>query len=458
MLSVRNIGKQYVGERKVDALKELSFDLDEGKFLSIVGRSGSGKSTLLAAIGGISRPSSGEILVNGINQWSLQDDAHADFRNRAIGYVFQFASLLPTLRAIDNVALPALVGGTLSDKEAYARAHLLLNQVGLGERFDFFPGQLSGGEQRRVAIARALINAPSLLLADEPTADLDEQTEEEILNLIIDIQRAYNLTLVVVTHNPAIAKRADRLLEMRDGQAVSDIAQQSNDAEIVETRKLFDVDADAAKLEHVSLGEGIERLLGKLFVFVLPMVLLFWAINYGVAFYEHQVLAAKEEERSAVEELAMRDLRADVKDVTFGPGKSFIVSIYLRNMTDDKPIYVMSPTVRGFIQMGSSWQEVPMKPVAASKTKVEKITGEKIYQYSMEPETSGFAELLPYYMHIRMSNDILVSPSSQPKTDLIERSDNYYVYLKPHNADDAQILKKMKFPGKPPVWIPMPPH
>lgn len=458
MLSVRNIGKQYVGERKVDALKELSFDLDEGKFLSIVGRSGSGKSTLLAAIGGISRPSSGEILVNGINQWSLQDDAHADFRNRAIGYVFQFASLLPTLRAIDNVALPALVGGTLSDKEAYARAHLLLNQVGLGERFDFFPGQLSGGEQRRVAIARALINAPSLLLADEPTADLDEQTEEEILNLIIDIQRAYNLTLVVVTHNPAIAKRADRLLEMRDGQAVSDIAQQSNDAEIVETRKLFDVDADAAKLEHVSLGEGIERLLGKLFVFVLPMVLLFWAINYGVAFYEHQVLAAKEEERSAVEELAMRDLRADVKDVTFGPGKSFIVSIYLRNMTDDKPIYVMSPTVRGFIQMGSSWQEVPMKPVAVSKTKVEKITGEKIYQYSMEPETSGFAELLPYYMHIRMSNDILVSPSSQPKTDLIERSDNYYVYLKPHNADDAQILKKMKFPGKPPVWIPMPPH
>lgn len=458
MLSVRNIGKQYVGERKVDAVKELSFDLDEGKFLSIVGRSGSGKSTLLAAIGGISRPSSGEILVNGINQWSLQDDAHADFRNRAIGYVFQFASLLPTLRAIDNVALPALVGGTLSDKEAYARAHMLLNQVGLGERFDFFPGQLSGGEQRRVAIARALINAPSLLLADEPTADLDEQTEEEILNLIIDIQRAYNLTLVVVTHNPAIAKRADRLLEMRDGQAVSDIAQQSNDAEMVETRKLFDVDADAAKLEHVSLGEGIERLLGKLFVFVLPMVLLFWAINYGVAFYEHKVLAAKEEERSAVEELAMRDLRADVKDVTFGPGKSFIVSIYLRNMTDDKPIYVMSPTVRGFIQMGSSWQEVPMKPVAASKTKVEKITGEKIYQYSMEPETSGFAELLPYYMHIRMSNDILVSPSSQPKTDLIERSDNYYVYLKPHDADDAQILKKMKFPGKPPVWIPMPPH
>lgn len=458
MLSVRNIGKQYVGERKVDAVKELSFDLDEGKFLSIVGRSGSGKSTLLAAIGGISRPSSGEIFVNGVNQWSLPDDAHADFRNRAIGYVFQFASLLPTLRAIDNVALPALVGGTLSDKEAYARAHMLLNQVGLGERFDFFPGQLSGGEQRRVAIARALINAPSLLLADEPTADLDEQTEEEILNLIIDIQRAYNLTLVVVTHNPAIAKRADRLLEMRDGQAVSDVAQQSNDAEIVETRKLFDLDADAAKLEHVSLGEGIERLLGKLFVFVLPMVLLFWGINYGVAFYEHKVLAAKEEERSAVEELAMRDLRADVKDVTFGPGKSFIVSIYLRNMTDDKPIYVMSPTVRGFIQMGSSWQEVPMKPVAASRTKVEKITGEKIYQYSMEPENMGFAELLPYYMHIRMSNDILVSPSSQPKTDLIERSDNYYVYLKPHSADDSQILKKMKFPGKPPVWIPMPPH
>ncbi|MBC7998558.1 MAG: ABC transporter ATP-binding protein [Leptolyngbya sp.] len=458
MLSVRNIGKQYSGERKVDALKELSFDLDEGKFLSIVGRSGSGKSTLLAAIGGISRPSSGEVLVNGVNQWLLNDNAHADFRNRAIGYVFQFASLLPTLRAIDNVALPALVGGTLSDKEAYARAHLLLNQVGLGERFDFFPGQLSGGEQRRVAIARALINAPSLLLADEPTADLDEQTEEEILNLIIDIQRAYNLTLVVVTHNPAIAKRADRLLEMLDGQAINDVAQCVEKTPAEQARKLFDVDAEAAKLEHVSLGEGIERLLGKLFMFVIPMIVLFWGINYGVAFFEHKVLEAKEEERSAVEELAMRDLRADVKDVTFGPGKSYIVSIYLRNMTDDKAIYVMSPTVRGFIQIGSSWQEVPLKAVAASKTKVEKITGEQIYQYSMEPETAGYTQLLPYYMHIRLSNDILVSPSSQPKTDLIERSDNYYVYLKPHSADDSLILKKMKFPGKPPVWIPMPPH
>ncbi len=464
MLTLTNVGKKYAGERSVEAVKDVSFVLERGQFLSLMGRSGSGKSTLLASIGGISKPTSGKVIIDGVDQWSLSDDEHSDFRNRSIGYVFQFASLLPTLRAIDNVALPALVGGTLSAKEAYARARVLLSQVGLAERQDFYAAQLSGGEQRRVAIARALINAPQLLLADEPTADLDEATEEEILNLLVDIHKAYNLTLIVVTHNPDIASRADRLLQLSSGVVISDGAIEQSTAEPLTkstqpaTNKIFDLNSTAIQQEKVTLGAGFERLLGKLVIFVVPMIAVFWFVNFAVSSFEKNMLEAKAEQRSAVEELAMKDLRADIKNIEFGPGKSYVVSIYLQNTAGDKPIYVMSPTVRGFIQVGSSWQEVKLTAKSGPTAKVSTITGEHIYEYLLEPDTDDFAQLLPYYMHIRLSNDMLVSPSSEPKDDLVERSDNYYVYLKPHDADDEAILKKMKFPGKPPVWIPMPPH
>lgn len=464
MLTLTNVGKKYSGERTVEAVKDVSFVLERGKFLTLMGRSGSGKSTLLASIGGISKPTSGKVIIDGVDQWSLSDDEHSDFRNRSIGYVFQFASLLPTLRAIDNVALPALVGGTLSAREAYARARVLLTQVGLAERQDFYAAQLSGGEQRRVAIARALINAPQLLLADEPTADLDEATEEEILNLLVDIHKAYNLTLIVVTHNPDIASRADRMLQLSSGVVTSDgVVEQaamdtSSDSNQSEQKKIFDLDNTAIQQEKVTLGAGFERLLGKLVILVVPLVAVFWLVNFAVSSFEKNMLEAKAEQRSAVEELAMKDLRADIKNIEFGPGKSYVVSIYLQNTAGDKPIYVMSPTVRGFIQVGSSWQEVKLTAKSEPTAKVATITGEHIYEYLLEPDIADFAQLLPYYMHIRLSNDMLVSPSSEPKDDLVERSDNYYVYLKPHDADDAAILKKMKFPGKPPVWIPMPPH
>jgi putative ABC transport system ATP-binding protein/macrolide transport system ATP-binding/permease protein/lipoprotein-releasing system ATP-binding protein len=154
----------------------------------------------------------------------------------------------------------------------------------------------------------------------------------------------------------------------------------------------------------------------------------------------------------------MTGLRAEIKDVTFGPGKSYDVSVYLQNTNATQPIYVLSPTVRGFVQVGTSWQEVSLKPVSASPQKVLKITGEQIYHYTFESNITDYAQLFPYYMHVRFTNDMLVSSSSQPKSDLVERSDSYYVYLKPHEASDDAIMKKMHFPGKPPVWIPMPPH
>ena len=468
MLLVEKIGKRFAGERSVEAVKEISFTLERGRFLAIVGRSGSGKSTLLGMLGGISRPTAGSVAVDGIDQWLLDDSTRAAFRNRTIGFVFQFASLLPSLRAIDNVALPALIGGVLSYKTAYARAHALLDSLGLADRFDAYPGQLSGGEQRRVAIARALINSPDLLLADEPTADLDEETENEILKQLIDIHRTFNLTLVVVTHNSAIAQLADQLIEMKAGNAVSCLehnraasgvtASGDGNGNGQQVRQIFEMPSDAVAREPVRLGEGIERFVGRLVLYIIPVIALIWALNTAVASYQQSVIDAKIAQHQALEELAMKGLRADVKNIVFGPGKTYLVSFYMRSTVGDKPIYVMSPTVRAFIQVGSSWQEVPFKPAVSSHPVVRKITGTQLDSYVLEPDVHDFEQLLPYYMHVRFSLEMLVSPSSQPKDDLIERTDNYYVYLKPHEADDAAILSKLKFPGKPPVWIPMPPH
>jgi ABC-type lipoprotein export system ATPase subunit len=564
MLDLHDVTKKYVGERDVLAVKNVSFKMEQGRFLAIVGRSGSGKSTLLGMIGGISRPTSGRVIVDGCDQWLLKDDGHADFRNRKIGFVFQFASLLPTLRAIDNVALPAIAGGALGQKEAYARAHAMLDRVGLSERVDFYPGQLSGGEQRRVAIARALVNSPLLLLADEPTADLDEETEEDILNLLVNIQKALGLMLVVVTHNMDIAARADHVIEMRAGQAslaqvlpaavhaastlpsrgLMDNASRSNPLSFVAADRnyadrsyaaaavatpyadfpsnggsiskrgvliesateinglslphlapcepispelalettlgnslphashdrakvhsqagvesLYDLPPEAVREERVRLGEGIERFIGRLVLLVVPVLFLLYAVNSGIASYQDKVIEDKAKEQAALEELAMGGLRADVKDVRFGPGKSYVLSLYLRNTTENnRPIYLMAPAVRAFVQVGTSWQEISLKPQDQSMPQVLNITGSRVFNYVFEPDVSDFAQLLPYYMHIRFTNEMLVSNTNEPKHELIERSDNYYVYLKPHNVSDQAILAKMKFPGDPPIWIPMPPH
>lgn len=490
MLSVKGLTKTYAirGKQKYDAVKQLNFELERGKFLAIVGRSGSGKSTLLGMLGGISQPSSGSVTINGVNQWQLGDEKHAEFRNTKIGFVFQFASLLPNLRAIDNVALPALLAGVLSSKEAYARARELLSRVGLAEFASSYPGQLSGGQQRRVSIARALVNSPQLLLADEPTADLDEETEEEILSLLVDIYQAYKITLVLVTHNPSIASRADRLLRMSGGalQLIEDrnenlpikgelvdcsptaelgkppitAAPASGQNKNADTKGIEQIYAPAKNSteENVELGAGIELVLGKFVLWLIPIVALVWAANFAVGLYESVQLESKQSAEQALEELAMTGLRADVKDVVYGPDKSYIVSIYLRNTLGPKPLYVLAPTLRAFVQVDSNWLEVEMRPEQANQQKVLKIEGTQIYRYVIRPDLPSFAQLIPYYMHVRISNDLLVSPSSQPKSDLIERSDNYYVYLKPHNADDKAILSKLKFPGDPPVWIPMPPH
>jgi ABC-type lipoprotein export system ATPase subunit len=221
MLSCRGLKKNYRTERgEVIAVAGIDLDVEPGRFAAIIGRSGSGKSSLMAMLGGLSRPSAGTVTVDGTDIWGLSENALAAFRNGRIGFVFQFASLLPTLRLIDNVALPALLGKRQPTAELYARASGLLGRMGLRDYLDAYPSEVSAGEQRRAVIARALINDPALVLADEPTADLDEQTEIEIMDELLDVNRETGTTLILVTHNLALAEQAQQIVHIANGAVV----------------------------------------------------------------------------------------------------------------------------------------------------------------------------------------------------------------------------------------------
>ena len=199
----------------VKILRGIDLDVATGSSVSVVGPSGSGKSTLMAVVGGIERPSAGEVRVNGQDLGGLDEDQMASFRGRTIGILFQSFHLIPTMTALENVAVPLELAGATG---AFERAAEHLAEVGLSARVDHYPGQLSGGEQQRVALARALSNRPSLLLADEPTGNLDQDTGRDIIELIFRMQRERGVTLLLITHEAALAARCQRHLRMMDGQ------------------------------------------------------------------------------------------------------------------------------------------------------------------------------------------------------------------------------------------------
>ena len=209
------------GEQSVDALKNVSINIEAGQFVSIMGPSGSGKSTLLHLMGGLDYPTSGNVILNGQNMESLSDDNLSKFRRRKLGFIFQFFNLLPTLTAIENVALPKLLDSQRM-RDIEPRAKELLKMMGLGKRMDHRPDQLSGGEMQRVAIARALISDPLLILADEPTGNLDSKTGESVLTLLADMVREQGQTIVMVTHDLNAATHGTRLVKLRDGEIESD--------------------------------------------------------------------------------------------------------------------------------------------------------------------------------------------------------------------------------------------
>jgi energy-coupling factor transporter ATP-binding protein EcfA2 len=348
--------------------------------------------------------------------------------------------------------------------KAYARAYDLLVRVGLRDRADAYPASMSGGEQRRVAIARALINSPPLLLADEPTSDLDEDTETDIIDLLEQLQRTESFGFVLVTHNLELAKRARRTYEMRQGVlAATDLPRIAADPE--RPRHFgpakVDVPADlgpsAAAVSPIRLGSSLWR---GVQIFLLAGAVIFGGIllaDFGVDKYQKVRVRERGARIAALQYLALNSLRGDVQSVAdLGDGR-YELTTYLQNV-GGSPIYVMAPDLRAYVQVKTVWQEVPIKPIEDTASSVLKIEGKQTYRYLFDARVRDYTQLLPNYMHVRFSGTMLVSPSSTPSDDVFERKDNYYVYLKPFDIADEVVLKRMRFSGKPPVWIPMPPH
>ncbi len=216
MIKIENISKSY---KKLQVLKNINLHIQKGEVLAIVGASGAGKSTLLHIIGTLDRPDVGNVLFNDQNITQLSEKALSTLRNNKIGFIFQFHNLLPEFTALENVCLPAWIGKK-DDKTTRERAKMLLEMLNLGERINHFPSQLSGGEQQRVAVARALINSPDIVLADEPSGNLDSKNAQELHHIFFDLREKFNQTFVIVTHNETLAKMADRTIVLQDGNII----------------------------------------------------------------------------------------------------------------------------------------------------------------------------------------------------------------------------------------------
>ncbi len=243
LIQVENLTKIYgKGETAVTALDNVSLSVESGEFLAVMGPSGCGKSTLLYLIGGLDRPSGGQVIIKDQDLNKLSDDALTRLRRREIGFVFQFYNLIPVLTATENAAMPILLDGARTSK-AKAKAREWLEKVGLGDRLNNRPDQLSGGQQQRVAVARALVAEPELILADEPTGNLDTHASDEIADLLRQVANQWGRAVVMVTHDPGVAAHADRILFLKDGIIVDETInepQNGNNSELV-TEKMREI-------------------------------------------------------------------------------------------------------------------------------------------------------------------------------------------------------------------------
>lgn len=221
VLKVENLSKVYgKGDSEVRALDDVSFTVNKGEFIAIIGASGSGKSTLLHLMGGLDRPTSGKVIINDMDIYNQNETSLSIFRRRNIGFIFQFFNLMPILNVEENISLPALLDNEKVDKKYLEE---IIKMIGLEDRKKHIPSELSGGQQQRVSIARALINKPSIVLADEPTGNLDSKNSKEVIDLLKTTAKKYNQTLILITHDSRIAEQADRIITLSDGKIKSDV-------------------------------------------------------------------------------------------------------------------------------------------------------------------------------------------------------------------------------------------
>jgi putative ABC transport system ATP-binding protein/macrolide transport system ATP-binding/permease protein/lipoprotein-releasing system ATP-binding protein len=457
MIEAHGLRKEYPGPRgPVVAVDDISFKIGTGEFVAVNGRSGSGKSTLLALLGGLTRPTHGRVIVDGVDPWSLMPRDLAAFRARRVGFLLQSRGLLPSLRAIDNVALPALFPEPGDLAGSHARATMLLGDVGLSRRLEAYPGELSGGEQCRVALARALMNDPPLILADEPTGDLDEKTELEIVERLVTLHRDRGTTLVLVTHSPELARRADRILLLRAGR-LEEAATLPVQVVAWAPRPAVASAPPGEIASPAPLGEGLTPLVRRYAVWATVVVATILGLNFAVAGIQQRMATERQTARDELQRRALQQLHADVEDVAQDGESGYRVTLSLRNLEPRRELFVLGPAVRVFIQADGGWKEVPSQPTDGAAG-VNAVTGRQPFVVTFRPELTTFEEQIAGSYHVRIASTMLVSRTRDPGDDLVDRTDAYYVYLKPHGADDADLRRRNGWSGTPPLWIPMPAH
>ena len=256
MIKVENLRKVYkVGGEKVVALDNISLHIEKGEFCCIVGTSGSGKSTLLNQLAGLEKPTKGKVKINGQLVSKMTEKELATFRQNNIGFIYQSYNLLPTLTAMENVAFPLLFRG-IDKKTREKKAKKILKDMGLGERMNHKPGEMSGGQQQRVGIARAFVGRPKVIFADEPTGNLDSATTEQVMKMLLDISRENNITFVMVTHDPELAKMAPRIITLKDGRVVSDMR---NGVSLLEEDMQISRQAQYEEIEKTGTDETVSQ-------------------------------------------------------------------------------------------------------------------------------------------------------------------------------------------------------
>jgi len=453
----------------ITAVDAVSLAIAPGECVAILGRSGSGKSTLLALLGGLCPPTSGDVFYTG-RSWRVRTPQEiSGVRAGQIGFLLQDGALLPGLKALDNVVLPAVLAGR-PRVAAAGRAEELLRLVGLGDRWDAYPAELSGGQQRRVALARALVAEPAVILADEPTGDLDALAAREITAILERLRAERSTAIVLVTHDPALAAIADRRLWMERGRCT----EATDDAPLPighvaalpvasETARADVFEPPPAALVSQPPAAGVGSIARSWLPFLAGVVIsaaVVALVDGLVARKQETVVETARTLRRLAEEMAMQDLRADVDDIGMGAAARATVTVYLQNYRPTRPLHVLGPALELGIQRDGRWDNVPID-IEEPSTGIRTVGREK-QSVSLEftvPE-ERYDELLRGYLHVRIGATMVVSDRHDGTGDLFERQDAYYIYLRDPRRTVEEIRRANGWGEKAtvPVWISMPSH
>ena len=466
ILRAHNLSRVYPARRgSVTAVDGVSLEIGRTEFVAVCGRSGSGKSTLMALLGALARPNDGSLELEGTDLLKLSRRELSRLRAKRIGFLLQTNSLLPGLTALDNAALPGILAGD-SHGQSYDRARHWLSRLGMDGRWDAFPQELSGGQQRRVALARALQHSPALLLLDEPTSNLDPRAEEEILNLLREFRDERRIAILAVTHSDNLASLADRVLQMSAGKLAKGVVPQAA-AKLPEHAAVLDpvfeaVPTGLAPSAPTAAPESDWR--GPLSFFLATLVLgisLIFGFDRMVAWTQGRQLWAREEKKRMAEEIAFRHLRADIESVKANGEGRVETDLFLQNYDPTRTFFVLGPSLRAFYQADGRWEPIPLEDGSASAETIREVLPTKTQvplAFTLLP--AKYDELIRGYFHIRFTSTMVVSETRDATGDLFERQDDYYIYLKDPRLTDNEVRRRNDWkPGSVvPPWIAMPAH